>query len=880
MTDATKSPNHPTQYDKVTGDDEDGHKADMRKVDDILELLRAPLQAERGHKVEEEKLGCYTRHRTEGKDEKELDIPLSPQIKFNVASSPKMNSRASVPSSSRVRHRRSATSLGFVSTAPPMKRNQPIVRRREVAKENEYFNSRLKLASKKKKPRTSASTTTSRHNRAASMAGRIETTSNLLPKVSSSSSVVQVLHSNDSILPPNLVNELQNTTPSPRRRSRRLTKALLACYDGAANVYDEAADCYDGSAKIVDTACNATAGFPASSSSALPTHSCGTKTLFACGTTPTSNSSQSTKSSSDDSSLDKYGPDSPFARPPDCPPDSPLVPPPDFLRAINQTNSFNRNSKILERRPSLGQKIESKPSLFERLKIFEYARFRRSVAEGTSTVWGFFNTFSYLAGIRKDIEFTKIISERRKSRGPTPQDLENQVISPTAKTLHNVPLTPNNINPSPVISPTEDAYFGDVLSPNNNRHVTMNDEVTAYSPENNWNPEASSSSSPLSPRRKSRMSTSEVIKQNGSWGATTCELYNHTAYFTYAIMFVCTVMLIVEFGFNGWKMEPFEVNPMLGPSASTLITLGALDANLIAQDGQWWRFVTPWFLSGGIIHWLLNMVSMIILGRMLERAHGSVKVAAIWCIAALCGTVTSALFLMPSVGASGGIFGMVGAVFADIYMNWYVLYDPTIMPGESRSKWMSVTILVVEAVFLIITGLTPFIDNYAHLGGFFGGLFASCSLLTKIDYVGFFHKEHMCCSCWGAFQRRARWVWVCIPVAYCVIGIILVYALDGTYSVCENWFCRSLSCVSFPPSDPWWICTYKTGKEIKCDASAPGTMTIDGVTGFFDTWEMTCPNGRNIKGTFAPTQIDSMVEGGLQKASELVHGEYCIKDCF
>ena len=73
MTDATKSPNHPTQYNKLT----DGHTADMRKVDDILERLQAPLPAERGHKVEEEKLGCYTRHRTEGEDEKEtkLDIP-------------------------------------------------------------------------------------------------------------------------------------------------------------------------------------------------------------------------------------------------------------------------------------------------------------------------------------------------------------------------------------------------------------------------------------------------------------------------------------------------------------------------------------------------------------------------------------------------------------------------------------------------------------------------------------------------------------------------------------------------------------------------------------------------------------------------------------
>jgi membrane associated rhomboid family serine protease len=228
---------------------------------------------------------------------------------------------------------------------------------------------------------------------------------------------------------------------------------------------------------------------------------------------------------------------------------------------------------------------------------------------------------------------------------------------------------------------------------------------------------------------------------------------------------------------------------MLGPSASTLITLGALDANLIAQENEWWRFITPWFLSGGIIHWLLNIVSMIILGRMLERAHGSLKVAGIWCVAALCGTVTSALFLQPSVGASGGIFGMVGAVLADIWINWHILYDPTIMPGEPRSKCASVTVLAVEAVFLIIVGLTPFIDNYAHLGGFFGGLFASLTLIPKIDYEGFFHKERACAYL-ESTRRRVRWLWLSIPALYCVVGIILVYTLDGTYSVCTNVVCR------------------------------------------------------------------------------------------
>ncbi|GMH77382.1 hypothetical protein TrRE_jg3190 [Triparma retinervis] len=270
---------------------------------------------------------------------------------------------------------------------------------------------------------------------------------------------------------------------------------------------------------------------------------------------------------------------------------------------------------------------------------------------------------------------------------------------------------------------------------------------------------------------------------------------------------------------------------------------------------------------------------MIILGRMLERAHGSLKVAGIWCVAALCGTVTSALFLQPSVGASGGIFGMVGAVLADIWINWHILYDPTIMPGEPRSKCASVTVLAAEAVFLIIVGLTPFIDNYAHLGGFFGGLFASLTLIPKIDYEGFFHKERACAYL-ESTRRRVRWLWLSIPALYCVVGIILVYTLDGTYSVCTNVVCRSLTCVEFPPSSPWWACTRKSGKEIKCDATPPGKVTIDANTKLFDTWELTCPDGKDIRGTFAPVELDSGVEGNLRKASELVHGKYCVDNCW
>lgn len=153
---------------------------------------------------------------------------------------------------------------------------------------------------------------------------------------------------------------------------------------------------------------------------------------------------------------------------------------------IPKTLSFHRNKKILERRPSLVNHLESKPSLYERLKIFEYARIRRGLSEGGTKVWGLVNTFAFLGGVREDVEFARIIAEKEKERkmregygdveDPCTPPVYTLPRSPATGSLHDVPLTP-------VVSPPTDEVFGDVLTPAA-RHVTMRtDLVVAYSPE-------------------------------------------------------------------------------------------------------------------------------------------------------------------------------------------------------------------------------------------------------------------------------------------------------------------------------------------------------------------------------------------------------------
>eukprot|EP00985_Skeletonema_marinoi_P021241 scaffold12932_cov66-Skeletonema_marinoi.AAC.1 len=67
-------------------------------------------------------------------------------------------------------------------------------------------------------------------------------------------------------------------------------------------------------------------------------------------------------------------------------------------------------------------------------------------------------------------------------------------------------------------------------------------------------------------------------------------------WFTYILIIVCTGMLIASFGVNDWLMEPININPMIGPSANTLIKLGAKQTALIVNQGEWYRLFSPMFL--------------------------------------------------------------------------------------------------------------------------------------------------------------------------------------------------------------------------------------------------------------------------------------------
>jgi membrane associated rhomboid family serine protease len=188
-------------------------------------------------------------------------------------------------------------------------------------------------------------------------------------------------------------------------------------------------------------------------------------------------------------------------------------------------------------------------------------------------------------------------------------------------------------------------------------------------------------------------------------------------FFTYSLLFVCTVLLIASIAVNGWKVEPLDENPMIGPSAETLIKMGAKDSNLIVNEHQVWRLFSASVLHAGLVHYFVNMLALWFVGGAIETSHGWIASKVIFLSSSVGGTVLSAIFLpgFVTVGASGGIFGFIGACLADIIMNWKLLFSDFVTENSKRqSHIMVVFILILDIVLNCIIGLTPYVDNFTR----------------------------------------------------------------------------------------------------------------------------------------------------------------------
>lgn len=146
----------------------------------------------------------------------------------------------------------------------------------------------------------------------------------------------------------------------------------------------------------------------------------------------------------------------------------------------------------------------------------------------------------------------------------------------------------------------------------------------------------------------------------------------------------------------------------------------------LTLSGEYYRLVTSLFLHFDFMHILFNMWALWQVGMAVERLYGSGKFLLIYLLAGIAGSLNSLYFHPQSIsaGASGAVFGAFGAflVFLKIHEK---RFDPKAVKATVQS-------IIVLLFFNLVFGMShAFIDNAAHVGGFFGGVVGGWAACPK-----------------------------------------------------------------------------------------------------------------------------------------------------
>jgi rhomboid protease GluP len=156
------------------------------------------------------------------------------------------------------------------------------------------------------------------------------------------------------------------------------------------------------------------------------------------------------------------------------------------------------------------------------------------------------------------------------------------------------------------------------------------------------------------------------------------------------------------------------------------------------QKGEWWRMLSATFLHSGLMHVAMNMLGLYTAGIIVERIYGQRLYLIIYFGAALMGSALSLNFSAQqavSVGASGAVFGVTGALLVAVYQNRDKL--PKIFGTQTLSG------LGVFIIYALAQGFSKQgIDNAAHIGGLLGGCLAAFILPERFD-LAFFQRHQL-----------------------------------------------------------------------------------------------------------------------------------------
>lgn len=212
-----------------------------------------------------------------------------------------------------------------------------------------------------------------------------------------------------------------------------------------------------------------------------------------------------------------------------------------------------------------------------------------------------------------------------------------------------------------------------------------------------------------------------------------------------------------------FSFQPSSQNPLFGPSTTTLEKLGALERKLVVK-GEAWRLISCIWLHAGVVHLVANMMSLLFVGVRLEQEFGFLRIGLLFVLSGFGGSLLSAISLKStiSVGASGALFGLLGAMLSELIVNWS-LY---------ANKCAALFTLIFVIALNLAVSMLPHVDGAAHIGGFVSGFLLGFILLIRPQF-GWVSRKHLPP---GYNMKLAKSKHKCYQYFLCAVSVVLLLA--------------------------------------------------------------------------------------------------------
>ena len=194
---------------------------------------------------------------------------------------------------------------------------------------------------------------------------------------------------------------------------------------------------------------------------------------------------------------------------------------------------------------------------------------------------------------------------------------------------------------------------------------------------------------------------------------------------------------------------------------------------------QFYRLWTSLFLHAGILHLAVTIMLQLYLMRDLEKLCGPARMSIIYLGSGMAGNMTSAIFIpyKAESGPAGAQFGLLATLLVEVLKVWPILQQP----------WPALGKLLAIVGLLFLLGTMPWVDNYAHFGGFLTGFLLAYALMPYIAFQRTHRPDQR--------TRRTLVISLCLVTSVLIfLALVLVFYYSPIYDC--TW-CRYLTCIPF-----------------------------------------------------------------------------------